>query len=138
MNIFKSVLMLGLAMTIYTCTLKTVYANDFTVIRSYDVFANVEQKIPVGTREVCKDYSDTDDEDLIKRGIVGAIIGNQIGNFDGNALLGAVVGVMTADKKLKSACYEETIYEKRIVSQYQHTVIILSDGVKEFEQRIIK
>lgn len=116
------------------------FAGEYTVVRSYDVHRNVEQKIQTGSREVCKDYEETSNEDLIKRGIAGAIIGNQIGDMKGNGMLGAVLGVLSAqpNQRLKSACYEEITYRTEIVKQYSHTIVILTDGVREWEHRIVK
>ena len=103
------------------------FAGEFTVIRSYDVHRNVEHKVQTGIKEVCKEYNETSNEDLIKRGIIGGIIGNQI-------------GVMSAqpNQRLKSACYEEITYRAEIVKEYSHTIVVLSDGVREWEQRIVK
>lgn len=116
------------------------FAGEFTVVRSYDVHRNVEQKIQTGVKEICKDYEETSNEDLIKRGIAGAIIGNQIGDMKGNGMLGAVLGVLSAqpNQRLKSACYEEITYRTEIVKEYSHTVVILTDGVREWEHRIVK
>ena len=116
------------------------FAGEFTVIRSYDVHRNVEHKVQTGIKEVCKEYNETSNEDLIKRGIIGGIIGNQIGDMKGNAMLGAVLGVMSAqpNQRLKSACYEEITYRTEIGNEYSHTIVVLSDGVREWEQRIVK
>ena len=116
------------------------FASEYTVVRSYDVHRNMEQKIQTGVKEVCRDYEETTHEDLIKRGIIGGIIGNQIGDMKGNAMLGAVLGVMTAqpNQRLKSACYEEITYRTEIVKVYSHTVVIFSDGNREWEHRIVK
>ena len=116
------------------------FASEFTVVRSYDIHRNVEQKVQTGVKEVCKEYTENDHGELIKRGIIGGIIGNQIGDMKGNAMLGAVLGVMSAqpNQRLKSACYEEITYRTEIVKEYSHTIVILSDGVREWEQRIVK
>jgi hypothetical protein len=111
------------------------FGSELKIIRQYDVTTNVEVKIPTGTVETCHQYDHTDNQ-RIKNGIIGGIIGNGIDGV--GAAVGALVGVLLTDNKMTSACFEEKSYRTEVKPMYQYTVLILSDGVREYEQRIIR
>ena len=53
------------------------FGSELKIIRQYDVTTNVEVKIPTGTVETCHQYDNSDNQ-RIKNGIIGGIIGNGI------------------------------------------------------------
>tara|TARA_Y100001963_G_scaffold92574_1_gene127424 strand:- start:2983 stop:3378 length:396 start_codon:yes stop_codon:yes gene_type:complete len=113
-------------------TTTSVLADEWKVIRSEKIYANVEVKTEVGREYVCKEV--TNNDDAFAKAIILAIAGSMIDSE--HAFLGAISGLMLGDVQVRKVCYDEIVYDTKIEKKYMYTLVTLSNGSVETTQKI--